>query len=166
MPRAKHREPRLPAKMPAVFNYFLTQPNATIEGAAALVQLKPRWLRYQLRLPHILRAFLAEKQARLEVASAGNIPALVGVRDFGDNAMAKVNAARQLDIMLNDVSERTGIGRQVEGRRQPGLQIVIMPAIGSTGEPQVVCGPPAAPLIEATPQPAAVPVPADPDDRT
>jgi hypothetical protein len=61
--------------------------------------------------------------------------------------MAKVHAAKTLETMLDVTSERTGIGRSIQQRRQPGLQIVILPAI----QPQV-------PLIEATPAPEAEPV--------
>jgi hypothetical protein len=64
--------------------------------------------------------------------------------------------------MLDNVSERTGIGRQVQQQRQPGLQIVV---IAPGGEQQVVCGPPqTAPLIEATATPVAVPVPGGGED--
>jgi hypothetical protein len=96
---------------------------------------------------------LQEKHARLEAASAGNIGALLSVRDHGDNAMAKVHAAKMLETMLDTVSERTGIGRAVQQQRQPGLQIVI---VQPSGEEQVVCGPTPAPLIEATPLTDAV----------
>jgi hypothetical protein len=114
----------------------------------------PRMLRHKMQRPESLRWMLAEKQARLEVASAGNIAALLSVRDHGDNAMAKVHAAKTLETMLDTVSERTGIDRSIQQRRQPGLQIVILPAIQ----------PPAA-LIEATPAPESevVPVPFDPE---
>jgi hypothetical protein len=110
-------------------------------------------LRYYLGLPHVLRWLLQEKQARLEVASAGNLPALLSVRDHGDNAMAKVHAAKTIEQMLDNTSERTGIGRAVQQQRQPGLQIVIVQGDGSK---QVVAGPPPAPLIEATPESVAV----------
>jgi hypothetical protein len=103
-----------------------------------------------MRQAHVLRWILQEKQARLEAASAGNIGALLSVRDHGDNAMAKVHAAKTLETMLETVSERTGIDRSIHQRRQPGLQIVILPAIQ-----------PPALLIEATPAPEAEPVPPD-----
>jgi hypothetical protein len=168
MPRARKREPIVPAKVKQAFEHFLSTPNATLQSAAALVGLQPRWLRFQLQRPECLRWMLAEKQARLEIASAGNIPALVAVRDREDgNEMAKVHATKVLEQMLDVTSQRTGIGRQVEGKRMPGLQIVILPAVGTSGPEQVVCGPPKpAPLIEATPQPAALHSPADPDDHT
>lgn len=102
---------------------------------------------------------LHEKQARLEVASAGNLGALLSVRDFGDNAMARVHASKTIETMLDNVSERTGLGREVQQQqRLPGLQIVILPAIGMPGgdHHQVVVGPAQSPLIEGTTVPEAV----------
>jgi hypothetical protein len=77
------------------------------------------------------------------------------VRDYGDNAMAKVHAAKTIETMLDATSERTGIGRAVQQQRQPGLQIVI---VQPSGEQQVVCGSTPAPLIEGTAMPEAEPV--------
>jgi hypothetical protein len=78
--------------------------------------------------------------------------------------MAKVHAAKTIETMLDTTSERTGIGRQVQQQRQPGLQIVIVQGDGTS---QVVAGPPSIPLIEATPAPEVEPVPSfgirDPD---
>jgi hypothetical protein len=105
--------------------------------------------------PHVLRWMLQEKQARLEAASAGNIGALLSVRDYGDNAMAKVHAAKTIETMLDATSERTGIGRSTTPQRVPGLQIVIVQRDGSQ---DVVAGPPPAPLIEITPAAEAEPV--------
>jgi hypothetical protein len=107
-------------------------------------------LRHKMQRPESLRWMLAEKQARLEVASAGNINALLSVRDYGDDAMAKVHAAKTLETMLDATSERTGIGRAVQQQRVPGLQIVI---VQRDGTPEIVAGPSPVPLIEATPAP-------------
>jgi hypothetical protein len=65
---------------------------------------------------------MPETAGALEAASAGNIGALLSVRDPGDNAMAKVHAAKALETMLDTVSEHTGIGRAVQQQRQPGLR--------------------------------------------
>jgi hypothetical protein len=147
MPPARKRTPIVPPKIKVAYEAMLN--GATLQDAAKLAGLQTRWLRYQMSLPHVLAWALAEKQAKLELASTGNVEALVGIRDHGNNAMAAVHAAKVIEQMLDAVSERTGIGRQVQQQRQPGLQIVIMPALGSTGEPQVVAGPAQAPLIEA-----------------
>jgi hypothetical protein len=75
--------------------------------------------------------------------------------DYGDNAMAKVHAAKTLETMLDATSERTGIGRMVQQQRVPGLQIVIVQGDGTKQgafEPSA-----AAPLIEATPAAEAEP---------
>jgi hypothetical protein len=93
---------------------------------------------------------------------AANIEALVGIRDHGGNAMAKVHAAKTLETMLENVSDRTGLGRAAQQKRGPRLQIVILPALGA----QQVVTPPTQPLIEATPTPEVVPVPTDSDDRS
>jgi hypothetical protein len=158
MPPARKREPIVPEKVKAAYEYMLTTPGATLQTAAQHVGWITRKLRFQMTQPHVLRWMLHEKQLRLEAASAGNIGALLAVRDQGDNAMAKVHAAKTLETMLDTVSERTGINRQVQQTRMPGLQIVIVQGDGSK---QVVAGPPPAPLIEG----AAVPdVPDAPPD--
>jgi hypothetical protein len=107
-------------------------------------------------LPHSIRWMLTEKQARLEVASAGNIGALLNVRDHGDNAMARVHASKTLEQMLDATSERTGIGRHVQPQRVPGLQIVILPATPPPIESVET------PLIEAAPDSEIIPVPSEP----
>jgi hypothetical protein len=161
MPAARKREPRVAAKAKLAVDHLFSVPGATLQSAAKLVNLPVFKLRYLLMMPHNARFMLHEKQARLEAASAGNVGALLSIRDFGDNQMARVAAAKTIETMLDLVSERTGVGRQVEQRRQPGLQIVIVQRDGS----EVVAGPPPAPLIEATPA-EVVPVPPDLDNDT
>jgi hypothetical protein len=154
MPPARKREPIVPAKVKAAVDYMFATPGATLQSAAAHVGMVPRMLRFQMTQPHVLRWMLQEKQARLEAASAGNIGALLSVRDYGDNAMAKVHAAKTLETMLDAVSERTGIGRAVQQQRVPGLQIVI---VQNDGSKQVVAGPPPMPMLDVTPAPEAEP---------
>jgi hypothetical protein len=156
MPPAKHREPIVPAKVKAAVDYLFTTPGADLQAAAKHVGLPAFKLRFAMTQPHCLRWMLQEKQARLEAASAGNIGALLSVRDYGDNAMAKVHAAKTIEQMLDATSERTGIGRAAQQQRQPGLQIAI---VQPSGEQQVVCGPPPAPRIEGTTVPDAEPAP-------
>jgi hypothetical protein len=164
MPPARKREPIVPQKVRDAVEYMFTTPGATLQTAANHVGWVTRKLRFQMTQPHVLRWMLQEKQARLEAASAGNIGALLSVRDHGDNAMAKVHAAKTLEAMLDTVSERTGIGRQAQQQRQPGLQIVI---VQRDGTKEVAYDPPPAPMIEATPAPEPEPVPSfgirDPD---
>jgi hypothetical protein len=145
MPPARKREPVVPEKVKAAYEYMLSTPGATLQTAAAHVGWITRKLRFQMSQPHCIRWMLQEKHARLEAASAGNIAALLSVRDYGDNAMAKVHAAKTLETMLDTVSERTGINRAIQQQRQPGLQIVI---VQSDGTKEVAYQPPAA-LIEA-----------------
>jgi hypothetical protein len=156
MPPARKREPIVPAKVKEAVDYLFGTPGATLQTAAQHIGWTTRKLRFYLTQPHVLRWMLHEKQARLEAASAGNIPALLSVRDHGDNAMAKVHAAKTLETMLDTVSERTGIGRQVQQQRQPGLQIVI---VQNDGTQQVAYQPPPmqTPLLDVTPVPEAEP---------
>jgi hypothetical protein len=162
MPSARKREPIVPTKVKEAFEYILATPGATLQSAALHVGIEVRQLRHKMQRPESLRWMLHEKQARLEVASAGNINSLLAVRDHGDNAMAKVHAAKTLETMLDAVSERTGIGRQVQQQRQPGLQIVV---IQPSGKQDLVPMSPGAPLIEGTSIPDVEPVPADTEDR-
>jgi hypothetical protein len=161
MPPARKREPIVPQKVRDAVDHMFTTPGATLQTTAQHIGWTTRKLRYYMSLPHVLRWVLAEKQARLEVASAGNLGALLSVRDFGDNAMARVHASKTIETMLDNVSERTGIGRQVQQQqRLPGLQIVILQPNGAS---QVAFDPTTpTPLIEATPA-EIVPVPSDSD---
>jgi hypothetical protein len=154
MPTARKREPIVPQKVRDAVEYMFSTPGATLQSAAAHVGWITRKLRFQMQQPHVLRWMLAEKQARLEVASAGNLEALLAVRDHGDNAMARVHASKTIETMLDNVSARTGIGREAPQQRVPGLQIVILPALGPAA---------AAQLIEGTPVPEALPAPSDSD---
>lgn len=149
------REPIVPAKVRKAIEYLFSTPVATLLTAAQHIGWTTRKLRFYLTQPHVLRWMLQEKQARLEAASAGNIGALLSVRDHGDNAMAKVHAVKTLETMLDTVSERTGIGRAVQQTRQPGLQIVI---VQNDGSPRVAYQPPpSAPMLDVTPVPAPEP---------
>jgi hypothetical protein len=111
-------------------------------GVIAAVMV-PRELKRQMPTPHARRWMLREKQARLEIASAGNIGALVGVRDYSDNPMARVNASKALEQMLDNVSERTGLGRAATQQRRPGLQIVIVQPGGAQELLSMASRPPA-----------------------
>jgi hypothetical protein len=159
MPPARKREPIVPAKVKEAFEFILATPGATLQSAAEHVGMVPRMLRFKMQRPESLRWMLAEKQARLEVASAGSIGALLSIRDYGDNQMARVHAAKTIETMLDSTSERTGIGRAIQPQRQPGLQIVI---VQGDGTKQVAFEPPSAPLLDVTPVPdEVVPAPTD-----
>jgi len=120
MPPAKHREPIVPAKVKVAVDYLFTTPNSDFRSAAEHAGLTMKKLRSAMMQPHVLRWLLAEKQARLEAASAGNIGALLEVRDKADNSMARVAAAKSLEQMLDAVSLQTGINRS-PAQRGPGL---------------------------------------------
>jgi hypothetical protein len=160
LPAIRKREPAVPQRVKDAITFLFDMPGADLQAAAKHVGLPTYKLRYAMNQPHCLRYLLQEKQARLEAASAGNIGALLSVRDHGDNQMARVHASKTLEQMLDATSERTGIGRAAQERRQPGLQIVI---VERDGREQVVPMPPAAPQIEGTAVPEAdvVQVPTD-----
>src|SRR5262249_42000850 len=122
MPPARKREPIVPAKVKEAFEHMFTTPGATLQTAAQHVGMPTVKLRFAMSQPHCVKWMLTEKQMRLEAASAGNVGALLSIRDHGDNQMARVHAAKTIETMLDNVSERTGIGRQVQQQRQPGLQ--------------------------------------------
>jgi hypothetical protein len=160
MPPAQKREPIVPLKVrEAVKLMFETSPTPSLQQMAERVGLQTRKLRYLLQQPHVLRWLLAEKQLRLETASAGNISALLSIRDHGDNQMARVHASKTLEQMLDNTAERTGIGKQVPQQRGPGLQIVVVMNDGT----KKVVGPPPAPLLDVAPA-EVVPVPIDSDN--
>jgi hypothetical protein len=157
MPPAKHREPIVPAKVKAAFEFIFGVPNADLRKAAEHVGWSTYKLRSAMMLPHVQRWWLGEKQARLEAASAGNIGALLEVRDTAENSMARVAAAKTLEQMLDTVSVQTGTNR---GPSQwlPGVQVVIVHRDGSR---QVVAGQQQPPMIDVMPVPVAEGVASD-----
>ena len=83
------------------------------------------------------------------MASAGNIGALLAVGDRPEgNEMAKVHAAKALETMLDQTSDRTGIGRAVTRPRSADSSIL----------PPLVGGQTPAQMIEATPESEVTPV--------
>jgi hypothetical protein len=165
MPPARTREPRVPAKCIEAIRYmFETSPTPDLQQMAEHVGgITTRKLRWLLQQPHVLRWMLTEKQLRLEQASAGNLKALLAIRDRPEgvgNEMAKVHSAKLLEQMLNSVTERTGLGRAAAAPRLPGLSIVLV----DNGGGQLVAFEPPRPtqLIEATPtHNEVIPVPTD-----
>jgi hypothetical protein len=154
MPPAKHREPIVPAKVKAAVEFLFTTPNADLHSAAQHAGITTYKLRSSMMQPHVLRWLLTEKQARLEAASAGNIGALLEVRDKADNSMARVAAAKSLEQMLDTVSVQTGTNRSPSQRQAPGVVIVIQGADGRVHQ-QLPAGPPPAPMIDMTPERSA-----------
>jgi hypothetical protein len=160
MPPARKREPIVPQKIKLAVEYMHATPGATLQSTAEHVGLTVYKLRYLMTLPHVARWLLLDKQARLQACVPGNIDALVAIRDDRSNAMASVHAVKQLEVMLDNTSERTGLGRAAQQVRLPGLQIVIL---ANDGTKQVVAGPPPAPMIEGTMIPEVVPMLPDPE---
>jgi hypothetical protein len=152
MPPARLREPAVPAKVKLAIEYMYST-HASLQATAEHVGLTTRKLRYLMTLPHVQRWLLLDKQARLSAITPANIRALESIRDEQTNRMASVAAVKTLEGLLDQTSERTGIGRGAPAVRMPGLQIVVLANDGSS---KVVAGPPPAPLIDVTP---TVPMP-------
>jgi hypothetical protein len=166
MPPARKRERIVPQKVREAVEHMYATPGATLQTTAEHVRLTVYKLRYLMTLPHVARWLLLEKQARLQACVPGNIDALVSIRDDRSNQQASVHAVKQLEAMLDNVSERTGLGRAAQqNQRVPGLSIVL---IQKDGGQLVAYEPPKpAPLIESTAIPEAVlPVPTDSDNDT
>jgi hypothetical protein len=98
-------------------------------------------LRDQLKLPHVRRYASQERAAFIDALCAGNPAALKDIRDTSKNAMARVAAVRQAEIMKQDLDNPTrggGIGQL----NAPGLQIVIVQGNGqierTVGQPMQI----------------------------
>jgi hypothetical protein len=164
MPPARLRTPVVPKKVKAAFEFLYATPGASLQAAAQHVGMPTFKLRYAMVQPHCVAWMLREKQARLEACVPGNISALTSIRDDRSNQMASVAAVRQLEIMLDNTAERTGIGRQAQEKRAPGLQIVVLQSDGSSKIAFQPPAPAATPLIEATPESVTeTSVPSDPE---
>jgi hypothetical protein len=81
----------------------------------------------------------------------------VEVRDTSENGMAVVAAVKAGEMLKEGALQAEAAAQ----RGVPGLQIVLLPAIGSSGEPKIAFELP--PMLDVTPAREAevVPVPAD-----
>jgi hypothetical protein len=153
VPPAKHREPIVPAKVKAAFEFKYATPGADLQAMAQHVGLSTYKLREYLKRPEVLRWLYHEKRAMLEAAAAGNPRALEEIRDKSDNAMARVAAAKAIESMLMTSTEET---RGMAAKPSPGLVVVIEVA----GQPDRIVAPPMPPMIDVTPEREALEPPA------
>lgn len=135
------RGPSVPAKAKKAIAYLLDVEDS-IEKAAAHAGLQVFLLKRYLNLTHVRRHLYDERQVRLDVARAGNVPALIKVRDTSENGMAIVAAAKTLEQIGVD-NEQDGVGSPKQ--QAAGVTIIIQ----SRDNPQVLTPP----VIDVTPEP-------------
>jgi hypothetical protein len=135
------RAPAVPAKAKAAIAVLLEQPEKDLQAAAQAAGLTTELLRKYLKLSHVRRYYIAERQVILDATCAGNIIALKRIRDDPSNKMASVAAVRGLELMRNEQDEGRNRGAALPA---PGVVIVIEAPNGQTLR---AIGPPA-PVIE------------------
>jgi hypothetical protein len=121
--------------------HLLTEPGADLASAAKAALIPTERLRRYLHRPEVRRYLYDEKQTLIDAIAAGNPIALRDVRDNSGNAVARVNAARALEIMRAETEQSSAPGRLPQ--QAAGITIIIE-APGSTAK---VLGPP---VIDAT----------------
>jgi hypothetical protein len=90
--------PTVPAKAKKAITYLIDVED-DLAKAAAHAELPVFLLKRYLNLTHVRRHLYDERQVRIDVARAGNVPALVKVRDAAENGMAVVGAVKALEAM-------------------------------------------------------------------
>jgi hypothetical protein len=114
-PREPTRRPQpIPPKIKAVVHNLIWGPDdgngmpMDLIAACTAAGVKPFVARRFLDRPGVIAHLRAELRKRREVDRCGNSAALRRVRDFSENAMAIVNAARALDGIATDDPWRAG----------------------------------------------------------
>jgi hypothetical protein len=146
MPPAKHRTPVVPAKVKVALDLLFNDPNADLASAASAVGMLTNRLRDQLKLPHVRRYATQERGAFIDALCAGNAAALRDIRDNSKNAMARVAAVRQAELMKETLDSPGSA--LLQQRHSPGLVVIISSPDGS----QQMIPPPPAPMIDVTPE--------------
>lgn len=125
----------IPLTAKIAIRLLLDDPSHDLQRAAAANGVTSEWLRKCLRRPEVQRYWAEEKKLAYAVAATGNPAALKDVRDNSRNAVARVNAARALDLATREMDESASLPR----RQSPGVTIIIEAPDG--GKAQVI-GPP------------------------
>jgi hypothetical protein len=146
MPPAKHRTPAVPAKVKVALDLLFNDPNADLASAAAAVGMPTNRLRDQLKLPHVRRYATQERGAFIDALCAGNVAALKDIRDNSKNAMARVAAVRQAELMKETLD---GPGSALQERHAPGLVVQI---VNQVGEVTQEFGVRPVPMTDVTPE--------------
>jgi hypothetical protein len=147
MPPAEHRTPVVPAKVKVALDLLFNDPNADLASAAEAVGMPTNRLRDQLKLPHVRRYATQERGAFIDALCAGNAAALKDIRDNSKNAMARVAAVRQAELMKETLDGPQGA---LQERHAPGLVVQILNMDGSV---QTIGPPPSPPpMIDVAPE--------------
>jgi hypothetical protein len=133
----------VPAKAKVAIAVLLTQPKQDLEAAATAAGLQTYMLRRYLGRPEVRNYFRKQQQILVDAIVAGNAVALKDIRDNSGNQMARVNAARALQLMQNEMDDPHYANRNT----LPAAGITIVIEAGATAK---VLGP----VVDVTPQPA------------
>jgi hypothetical protein len=145
------RRDNVPAKVKVAIQ-FLLEVKDDLRAAAEHAQISLPELRRYMGKPQVRRYSLEQRQLALERFCLGSPAALTKVRDTSENGMAVVASIKAGEMLRIGALEAEAASQ----RRAPGLSIVILPALGSSGEPKVAYQPPQ--LLDVTPVPAAEPL--------
>jgi hypothetical protein len=150
----------VPAKVKIAVAYLI-EVSSDLKAAAAHAGIHLHELRRSLSRPECRRYALQQRQLALEAFCLKSPSVLNRVVDESQNAMAVVAAVKCGEQLRTGALEAEAAAQ----KRAPGLSIVIMPPLGSTGEPKVAFQPPQPrPMLDVTPTPDPVPVmPSDAD---
>jgi hypothetical protein len=154
MSTAAVKRENVPVKVKTAIAYMLEQ-KADLVAAAQHAGIAPVELRRYMGKPQVRRYALEQRQIALEVFCAGSPAALTRVRDESENGMAVVASVKAGEQLRVGAIEAEGAMQ----RRQPGLTVVVLPPLGSTGEAQVAFQAPSTrpPMLDVTPKPQPVP---------
>jgi len=136
--------PPVPERMKRVIAYLLDTEDDLTKAAAHAGMAMYLAFRY-MRQTHVRRFLLEQRQIRIDAARAGNVRALVDIRDDSANKMAAVQAIRTLEGMGLD--NEPGQSTQ---RQSAGITIII-----ESGATAKVINPP--PVIDHETSPHAWP---------
>jgi hypothetical protein len=130
----KKDERAVPAKAKIAIQFLLQQPKADLQAAALAAGIQStKLLRHYLRRAEVQRYLREERKALLSSVVGGNILALKEVRDESANHNARVNAARALSLMENEMDDPGYANRHAP--EAPGVTIVIQTGDGARAQP-------------------------------
>jgi hypothetical protein len=113
----------VPAQAKIAIAVLLTQPKQDLESAAQAAGLQTYMLRRYLGRAEVRSYFRKQQQILVDAIVAGNAVALKDIRDNAGNQMARVNAARALQLMQSEMDEPGYSNRH--SQPMPGITIII-----------------------------------------
>jgi hypothetical protein len=102
---ATGRSRAIPLKAKVAIRLLIEDPKADLQAAAAAAGLSTEWLRRYMTRPEVQRYWREEKRVAFAIAASGNPAALRDIRDNSANATARVNAARALELGLEEIDK-------------------------------------------------------------